>query len=69
MPISSGSRLRGCELVPQTMDLAVPFVMLQHYVNPCCHYLTSICSHIYALKDSPKHSLSKSIKSLLFEFI
>jgi hypothetical protein len=26
-------------LSEQTMDVAVPMIMLQHYVNPCLHYL------------------------------
>ncbi|PSN42636.1 hypothetical protein C0J52_08689 [Blattella germanica] len=31
--------LIGHNLSHQTMDVAVPMVMLQHYVNPCLHYL------------------------------
>ncbi|KAJ4441024.1 hypothetical protein ANN_10873, partial [Periplaneta americana] len=33
------SKLKGHNLSEQTMDVAVPMVMLQHYVNPCLHYL------------------------------
>jgi hypothetical protein len=29
----------GHSLSEQTMDVAVPMVMLQHYLNPCLHYL------------------------------
>ncbi|KAJ9588732.1 hypothetical protein L9F63_017967, partial [Diploptera punctata] len=33
------AKLKGHSLSHQTMDVAVPMVMLQHYVNPCLHYL------------------------------
>lgn len=33
------TKLKGHSLSEQTMDVAVPMVMLQHYLNPCLHYL------------------------------
>jgi glycerone phosphate O-acyltransferase len=33
------SKLKGHSLSEQTMDVAVPMVLLQHYLNPCLHYL------------------------------
>ncbi|XP_021933901.1 dihydroxyacetone phosphate acyltransferase isoform X2 [Zootermopsis nevadensis] len=32
-------KLKGHCLSEQTMDVAIPMVMLQHYLNPCLHYL------------------------------
>lgn len=36
------SKLKGYHLADSTMDVAVPLVMIQNYVNPCAHFLINL---------------------------
>jgi len=48
-----GTQQKGCDILPDMMDAAIPFIMLQHYVNPCAHYLSHFSSHVVALRAGP----------------
>lgn len=64
------ARLKGHSLSHQTMDVAVPMVMLQHYVNPCLHYLigpamvTLILRHLEEAVEISRDELFKNFNFL-----
>lgn len=47
------SKLKGHQLDEETMTLAVPYVMLQIYVNPALHYLINSSIILKVLFSSP----------------
>ncbi|KAJ9588618.1 hypothetical protein L9F63_028080, partial [Diploptera punctata] len=71
------AKLKGHSLSHQTMDVAVPMVMLQHYVNPCLPYLigpamvTLILRHLDEGYLVLQHDLFKKfnfVRALFYHF-
>lgn len=71
-------KLKGHNLNDQTMEYAIPFIMLQLYVNPSLHYLIDSIIVTNILANTSENSILKSrynirlilsMKRLIFAFL
>lgn len=68
------NKLKGYRLADNTMDVAVPLVMIQNYVNPCSYFLINLSiialvaecrSRDTVIEKGNKYFFNQSIFSLL----
>ncbi|XP_063231153.1 dihydroxyacetone phosphate acyltransferase [Bacillus rossius redtenbacheri] len=60
------SKVKGHNLSQETMDVAIPVVMLQHYINPTLHYLINLA---FIAINVNYHSLHKDELYMKYHFL